>query len=214
MYWSFSISPSNEYSELISLRIDWFNLLAVQRTLKSLLQYHSSKASILQLSAFFTVQLLHLYMTTGKIIALTKQTFVGKLISLLFEYAMFVIAVLPRSKCLNFVASVTIRSDFGAQENSRSLFSFFPIYLPWSDETRYIVMDTVLNIPVLKKVDLMCCALTTHTKKRTQETMMDIFIILIVVIVSWLFAYVQTHQVVYTKYLQFFVYQLYFNNAV
>ena len=126
MYWSFSISPSNEYSELISLRIDWFNLLAVQRTLKSLLQYHSSKASVLQHSAFFTVQLSHLYMTTGKIISLTKQTFVGKLMSLLFEYPKFVIAVLPRSKCLNFVASVTIRSDFGAQENSRSLFALIP----------------------------------------------------------------------------------------
>ena len=82
-YWSFSfsISPSNEYSGLISFRIDWFDLLAVQRTLKSLLQHHSSKASILQYSTFFMVQLSHLYMTTGKTTALTIQTFVGKVMS-------------------------------------------------------------------------------------------------------------------------------------
>ena len=77
-YWSFSISPSNEYSGLISFRIDWFDLLAVQGTLKSLLQRHSSKASILQCSAFFTIQLSHPYMTTGKTIALTRRTFVSK----------------------------------------------------------------------------------------------------------------------------------------
>ena len=83
-YWSFSfsISPSNEYSGLISFRMDWLDLLAVQGTLKNLLQHHSSKASILQLSAFFTVQLSHPYMTTGKTIALTRQTFVGKVMSL------------------------------------------------------------------------------------------------------------------------------------
>ena len=81
---SFSISPSNEYSGLISFRIDWFDLLAVQRTLKSLLQHHSSKASILQCSAFFIVQLSHQYMTTGKAIALTRWTFVGKVVSLCF----------------------------------------------------------------------------------------------------------------------------------
>ena len=86
-YWSFSfsINPSNEYSGLISFRIDWLDLLAVQETLKSLLQHHSSKASILQGSAFFTVQPSHPYLTTGKTIALTKQTFVGKVISLLFN---------------------------------------------------------------------------------------------------------------------------------
>ena len=86
-YWSFSfsISPSNEYSGLISFRIDWFDLLAVQETLKSLLQYHSSKASILQHSAFFMVQLSHPCMTTRKTIALTIQTFVGKVMSLLFK---------------------------------------------------------------------------------------------------------------------------------
>ena len=85
-YWSlsFSISPSNEYSRLISFRMDWLDLLAVQGTLKSLPQHYSSKASILQHSAFFTVQLLHPYMTTGKTIALTRQTFVGKEMSLLF----------------------------------------------------------------------------------------------------------------------------------
>ena len=86
-YWSFScsLSVSNEYSVLISFRIDWFDLLVVQGTLKSLLKHHSSKASILQRSAFFTVQLSHPYMTTGKTIALTRQTFVGKVISLLFN---------------------------------------------------------------------------------------------------------------------------------
>ena len=86
-YWdfSFSISPSNEYSALISFLIEWFDLLAVQGTFKSLLQHHSSKASILQHSAFFMVQLSHLYMTIGKIIALTSQTFVGKVMSLLFN---------------------------------------------------------------------------------------------------------------------------------
>ena len=102
-YWSFnfSISPSNEYSGLISFRIDWLDLLAVQGTLKSLLQHHSSKASILGCSAFFMVQLSHSYMTTGKNIALTRWTFVGKVMSLLFNMlCRFVIAFLPRSKHL------------------------------------------------------------------------------------------------------------------
>ena len=86
-YWSFSfsISPSNEHPKLISFRMDWLNLLAVQGILKSLLQYHSSKASIFQCSPFFTVQLFHPYMTTGKTIALTRWTFVGKVMSLLFD---------------------------------------------------------------------------------------------------------------------------------
>ena len=98
---SFSISPSNEYSGLISFRIDWFELLAVQGTLKSLLQHHNSKASILWHSAFFIVQLSHPYMTTGKTIALTRWTFVGKVMSLLSNMlSMFVIDFLPRSKCL------------------------------------------------------------------------------------------------------------------
>ena len=102
-YWSFSfsISPSNEHPGLISFRTDCLGLLAVQGTLKSLLQHHSSKASILQCSAFFTVQLLHPYMTTGKTIALTGRTFVGKVISLLFNIlSKLVITFLPRSKHL------------------------------------------------------------------------------------------------------------------
>ena len=102
-YWSFSfnISPSNEYSGLISFRMDWLDLLAVQETLKSLLQHHSSKASILQCSAFFIVQLSHPYMTTGKTTSLTKQTFVRKVMSLLFNMlSRLVITFLPRSKCL------------------------------------------------------------------------------------------------------------------
>ena len=102
-YWSFSfsISPSNEYSGLISFRMDWLDLLAVQGTLKSLLQHQSSKTSVLQRSTFFTVQLSHPYMTTGKTIALTRWTFVGKVMSLLFNMlSRLVIAFLPRSKCL------------------------------------------------------------------------------------------------------------------
>ena len=102
-YWSFSfsISPSNEYSGLISFRMDWFDILAVQGTLKSLLQHHSSKASSLRCSAFFIVQLSHPYMTTGKTIALTRWTFVGKVMFLLFiMLSRLTIAFLPRSKCL------------------------------------------------------------------------------------------------------------------
>ena len=100
-YWSFSISPSREYSGLISFRIDSFDLLAVQRTLKSLPQNQSSKVSILQCSAFFMVQLSHLYMTTGKTIALTMWIFISKVISLLFNtLSRFVIAFLPKSRCL------------------------------------------------------------------------------------------------------------------
>ena len=102
-YWSFSfsISPSNEYSGLISFRMDWLDLLAVQETLESLLQHHSSKASILQCSAFFIVQLSHLYMTTGKTIALPTWNFIGKVMSLLFNMlSRLVIAFLPRIRCL------------------------------------------------------------------------------------------------------------------
>ena len=102
-YWNFSfnISPSSEYSELISFRMDWLDLLAVQGTLKSLLQHHSSQASLLWCSAFFIVQLSHPYMIIGKNIALTRWTFVGKVISLLFNMlSRFVIAFLPRSKHL------------------------------------------------------------------------------------------------------------------
>ena len=97
----FSISPSKEYPGLISSRMDWFDLLAVQGTLKSLLQHHSSKASIIPCSAFFMVQVSHPYMTTGKIIALTRRTFVGKVMSLLFNMlSRLVIPFLPRRKCL------------------------------------------------------------------------------------------------------------------
>ena len=102
-YWSFSfiISPSNVYSGLISFRMDWLDILAIQGTLKSLLQYHSSKASILQYSAFFIIQLSHPYMTTRKAIALTRWTFVGKVVSLLFNMlSRLFIAFLPKSKCL------------------------------------------------------------------------------------------------------------------
>ena len=125
--WSFSfnISPSNKYSGLISFRIDWFDLFAVQGTLKGLLQHHSSKASILQCSAFFMVQLSHPYMTTGKTIALIIHIFVGKVKSLLFNMlSSFVIAFFPRS---NFMAAVIVCSDFGAQANKVChCFRYFP----------------------------------------------------------------------------------------
>ena len=107
-YWSFSliISPSNEHPRLVSFRMDWLDLLAVQGTLKSLFQHHSSNASILQRSAFFTVQLSHLYMTTGETIALARWTVVGKVMSLLFNMlSRLVIAFLLRSKSLNFIKS-------------------------------------------------------------------------------------------------------------
>ena len=116
---SFSISPSNEYSGLISFRMDWLDFLAVQGTFKSLLQHHSSKASILWHSAFCIVQLSHPYMTTGKAIALTRRTFVIKVMSLLFKMlSELVIGFLPRSKCLLISwLAVTICSDFGAPKN-------------------------------------------------------------------------------------------------
>ena len=139
-YWSFSfsISPSNEYSGLISFRIDWFVLLLVQGTLKRLLQHHSSKASILCHSAFFMVQLSDPYMTTGKTIALTRQTFVSKVMSQLFNMlSRLVIASSKESTSFNFMAAVTICSDFGAPRNKVwHRFHCFPIYFPWSDGTR------------------------------------------------------------------------------
>ena len=129
-YWSFSfsISPSNEYSGLISLRMDWFDLLAVQVTLKSLLQHHSSEASILQHSAFFMVQLSHSYMTTGKTIALTTWTFVSKVMSLLLNaLSNFCHNFSSKEQAsFNFMAAVTICSDVGAQKNSLLLFPLFP----------------------------------------------------------------------------------------
>ena len=135
-YWSFSfkISISNEHPGLISFRMDWLDLLAVQGTLKSHLQHHSSKASILRCSAFFIVQLSHPYMTTGKTMALTRWTFDGKVMSLLFNMlSRLVIAFLPRSKRLliSWLQLPSICSDFGAQKNKVShCFHCFPIYLP------------------------------------------------------------------------------------
>ena len=137
-YWSFSFNVSllNNYSGLISLKIDWFCLLDVQGTLKSLLQHHSSKASILCHSAFFLVQLSQLYMTTGKTIALTKWTFVGRVMSLLFNtLSRFVIAFLLGSNHLliSWLQSL-LCSDFRAQEEEICHgFHPFPFYLPWSD---------------------------------------------------------------------------------
>ena len=139
-YWSFSfnISPSSEYSGLISFRMHWLDLLVVQGTLKSLLQHHSSEASVLQHSAIFIVQLSHPYMTTGKTIALTRQTFVGKIISLLYNMlSSLVITFLPGSNCLliSWLQS-PFAVIFGAQENEVChCFLCFPMYLPGSDGT-------------------------------------------------------------------------------
>ena len=141
-YWSFnfSISPSNEYSRLISFRMDWLDLLAVWETRKSLLQHHSSKASIIQCSAFFMVQLSYPYMTTGKTIALTRRIFVPKVMSLLFNMlSRWSKAFLPRSKCLLISwlqsPSAVIWSP-PSQNKVCHCFHCFSIYLPWSDGTR------------------------------------------------------------------------------
>ena len=127
-YWSFSfsISPSNEHPGLFSFRMDWLDLLAVQGTLKSLFQHHSSKASILRHSAFFTVQLSHPYMTTEKTIALTRWTFVGKVMSLLINMlSRLVITFLPRSKCLliSWLSSPSAVIFSSVQFSSVQLFS-------------------------------------------------------------------------------------------
>ena len=130
-YWSFSfnISPSNEHPGLISFRMDLLDLLAVQGTLKSLLQHHGSKASILWHPDFFIVQLSHPYMTTGKTIALTRQTFVGKVMSLLFKMlSRLVISFLPRNKLLISWLQSSSAVIFRAQKNKVS--HCFPIYFP------------------------------------------------------------------------------------
>ena len=134
-YWSFSFSiiPSKEIPGLISFRMDWLDVLAVQGTLKSLLQHHSSKASILRHSAFFTVQLSHPYMTTGKTIALTRGIFVGKVMSLLFNMlSRLVRAFLPRSKRLliSWLQSPSAVILESPQKKLSHCFHYFPIYLP------------------------------------------------------------------------------------
>ena len=139
-YWSFNfnISPSSEHPGLISFRVDWLDLLAVQGTLKSLFQHHSSKASILWCSAFFIVHS-HPYMTTGKTIALTRQTFVGKVMSLLFNMlSRLVITFLPRSKHLliSWLQSPSAVILEPKKNKVSHCFHCFPIYLPWSDGTR------------------------------------------------------------------------------
>ena len=138
-YWSFSfsISPSNEYSGQISFRMDWLDLLAVQGTLKSLLQQHSSKVSIFRCSAWFIVQLSHPYLTTGKTIALPRRTFAGKVTSVLFNMLSRLVTIfLPRSKHL----SISLLQSLSAvilepRKIVSHCFHSFPIYLPWSDGT-------------------------------------------------------------------------------
>ena len=128
---SFSISPSNEYSGLIFFRMDWLDLFAVQGTLKSLLQHHSSKASILQRSAFYMVQFSHPYMTTGKTMALTRRTFVGKVMSLLFNMlSRLVIAFLPRSKRLLISWLQSLSAMILEPKKVCHCFHCFLIYLP------------------------------------------------------------------------------------
>ena len=139
--WSFSFStcPSKEYSGLISSRIDWFALLAFQRTLRSLLQHHSSKASILLCFAFFTVQFSQPYLTAGKTIALTVWTFVSSVMSLLLNTLSRFAISFPAKKQLSsdFIAAVAIRSDFRAQEKKIChCFHLLPFYLPWSNGDR------------------------------------------------------------------------------
>ena len=141
-YWSFSFSigPSSEYSGLISFWVDWFHLLAVQETVKSLLQLHNWKASILWHSAVFMDQLSHLYMTTGKTIAMTIQTFVIKMICLLLNMLFrFAMVFLPRNNCLLIpcLQSLFAVSLEPKKIKSDTISAFFSIYLPWSDETRY-----------------------------------------------------------------------------
>ena len=140
-YWSFSfsISPSNEHPGLISFRMDWLDLLAVQETLKSLLQHRSSKVSILWHSAFFIVQLSHPYMTTGKTIALTRWTFVVKVMSLLFNMlSRLLITFLPRSKrvLISWLQSPSA-VIFEPRKIVWHCFHCFPIYFPWSDGIRW-----------------------------------------------------------------------------
>ena len=148
-YWSFSlsISPSNEYAGLISFRIDWFDLLAVQGTLKSLLQPHSSKALVLKCSAFFIVQLSHPYMTTGKTMALARWTFVGKIMSLLFNMpSKLVKAFLSRSKRLLIS---WLKSPSAVILEAKKIvchcFHCFPVYLPWDDGTECLGLS-FLNV--------------------------------------------------------------------
>ena len=138
-YWSFSISPSNEYSGLISFRMDWFDLLAVSGTLKSLLQHHNLKPSILWHSTFFMVQLSHLYMTTEKTITWLYGSLLAKWCPLFNILSRFIIAFFWRVN--HFLAAATICSDFGAQENKASLFPLFPHLFAWSDGTECHVLS-------------------------------------------------------------------------
>ena len=137
-YWSFSfnISPTNEHPGSISFKMDWLDFLAIQGTLKSLLQHHSSKALVLQHSVFFIVQLSYPYMTTGKTIALTSWTFVGKVMSLLFNMlSRLVITFLPKSKRL-LISWLQSPSEMILEPQKSKVWHCFTIYLPWSDGTR------------------------------------------------------------------------------
>ena len=173
-YWSFSfsISPSNEHPGLISFRMDWLGPLAVQGTLKCLLQHHSSKASIFQCLAFFTVQLSHPYMTTGKTIALTRRTFVGKVMSLLFNMlSRLVITFLPRSKRLliSWLQSPSAVILEPQKIKSWNCFHCFPICFPWSEMGPFSLATSnwwqlslslpLMTLTFLKSTDQVFCRL-------------------------------------------------------
>ena len=168
-YWSFSfsISPSNEHPGLICFRMDWLDLLAAQGTLQSLLQHHNSKALILRCSAFFTVQLSYPYMTTGKTIALTRWTFVGKAMSLLFNMlSRLVITFLPRSKCLliSWLQSPSavileppkIKSDICLRKDKSNLLGFLTI-LPINTHFHTILVLLTSTSPLCSKIKLLDC---------------------------------------------------------
>ena len=179
-YWifSFSISPSNEYSRLISFRMDWLDLLAVQGTLKRLLQHYSSKASILRRSAFFTVQFSHPYMTTGKTTALTRQTFVGKVMSLLFNILpRLVIAFLPRSKCLFISWLQSPSATFPVKSlviNIVSLGCFggwmkYSLFVPESRAAIIIISSSSRNTKLVLLVLVVVVAVVVTTKMKRSD---------------------------------------------
>ena len=170
-HWCSSISPSNEYSELIFFRIGWFDILAVQGTLKHLLQHHNSKTSILWHSAFFMVELSHLYMTTGKTIALTIQTFVSKVMSLLFNIlSRFVITCLSRSKCVKFMAVKFISPSTVILEPKKSRMAHHKILSKLKgEEIRNIYLSWIIS--EWSQIDLLRKAIDNFIPKKTTHSL-------------------------------------------
>ena len=164
-YWSFSVSPSNEYSGLTSLEITWLDLLAVQGTLVSLLQHHSSKASVLQRSAFFTVQLSQPHVATGKTIALTIQSFAGRIMSLLFNrLSRFVFAFLPRSKHLiSWLRSPSAVISEPRKRKSVTT-STFPLYLSWVGPDAMIIVFLIFSLKPALSLFSFCLDLSQNQR--------------------------------------------------